>query len=313
MVPREAQQSDTQPEQTRCPACHHAGMSVFIEIEGLPAHCNLLWSSRKAAMEAKRGEIRLGFCHACGMVYNLSFDPGLMRYTQRYENSLEFSPKFQQYARELAARLIGGCDLRGKDIIEIGCGKGQFLSLLCQLGHNRGIGFDPSYEGETEKEADGGRTTFIRDFYSEAYAGYTADLICCRHTLEHIHRPHQFLSEIRRAIGNRKETMVFFEVPDALFTLRDLGIWDIIYEHCSYFSAPLADADFRGNRFHRPAGVPGVRRPVPLLGGFPRRCPAPRWHEASRGVGTDVEPCLGLRGEVPEPGGNVERESQSLV
>jgi len=29
---------------------------------------------------------------------------------------------------------------------------------------------------------------------------------------------------------------VFFEVPNVLFTLRDLGIWDLIYEHCSYFS-----------------------------------------------------------------------------
>jgi hypothetical protein len=25
-------------------------------------------------------------------------------------------------------------------------------------------------------------------------------------------------------------------VPNVLYTLRDLGIWDIIYEHCSYFS-----------------------------------------------------------------------------
>jgi hypothetical protein len=32
------------------------------------------------------------------------------------------------------------------------------------------------------------------------------------------------------------ETIVFFEVPNVLYTLRDMGIWDIIYEHCSYFS-----------------------------------------------------------------------------
>jgi hypothetical protein len=25
-------------------------------------------------------------------------------------------------------------------------------------------------------------------------------------------------------------------VPNVLFTLRDLGIWDLIYEHCSYFT-----------------------------------------------------------------------------
>jgi FlaA1/EpsC-like NDP-sugar epimerase len=30
--------------------------------------------------------------------------------------------------------------------------------------------------------------------------------------------------------------VLFFEVPNALFTLERLGIWDIIYEHCSYFT-----------------------------------------------------------------------------
>jgi hypothetical protein len=31
-------------------------------------------------------------------------------------------------------------------------------------------------------------------------------------------------------------TVVFFEVPNAKFTFGDMGIWDLIYEHCSYFS-----------------------------------------------------------------------------
>jgi hypothetical protein len=30
--------------------------------------------------------------------------------------------------------------------------------------------------------------------------------------------------------------VIFFEVPNATYTLRDLGIWDLIYEHCGYFS-----------------------------------------------------------------------------
>jgi hypothetical protein len=30
--------------------------------------------------------------------------------------------------------------------------------------------------------------------------------------------------------------VLFFEVPNVLYTLRDLGIWDLIYEHRSYFS-----------------------------------------------------------------------------
>lgn len=29
---------------------------------------------------------------------------------------------------------------------------------------------------------------------------------------------------------------VYFEVPNVRFTLQDLAVWDIIYEHCAYFS-----------------------------------------------------------------------------
>jgi len=159
-----------------------------------------------------------------------------MEYTQDYENSLHFSPRFQGYAESLAARLIERYDLHGKDIIEIGCGKGDFLRLLCELGDNRGIGFDPSYVPEPTGQAIAERVTFIQDFYSAHYADYKADFICGRHVLEHIHFPCGFLTSVRHSIGDRLEVVVVFEVPNVLFTLRDLGIWDLIYEHCSYFS-----------------------------------------------------------------------------
>jgi len=45
------------------------------------------------------------------------------------------------------------------------------------------------------------------------------------------------VDNIRLAIGNRTNAVVYFEVPNALWTLQDLGIWDLIFEHCSYFSA----------------------------------------------------------------------------
>jgi hypothetical protein len=43
--------------------------------------------------------------------------------------------------------------------------------------------------------------------------------------------------------------VVFFEVPNVLYTLRDLGIWDLIYEHCSYFSPPSLSHLFRASGF----------------------------------------------------------------
>jgi hypothetical protein len=54
--------------------------------------------------------------------------------------------------------------------------------------------------------------------------------------LEHLAQPRAFLQMVRQALGTRRNTVVFFEVPNGLCTLRDLAIWDIIYEHCAYFS-----------------------------------------------------------------------------
>ncbi|MCI0696558.1 class I SAM-dependent methyltransferase [candidate division KSB1 bacterium] len=224
------------PPTKRCPVCASTRVEVFFELLEVPALCNLLWRSRKAARQCPRGDIKLAFCHACSFISNVAFDPTRLEYTQAYENSLHFSPLFQNYARSLAARLVERYNLRDRDIIEIGCGQGDFLSLLCALGNNRGVGFDPSYAGPTESPQATPRVKFIQDFYSERYAGYHGDFICCRHTLEHIQNPATILNTLRRAIGDRLNTVVFFEVPNALHTFRCRAIWDIIYEHCSYFA-----------------------------------------------------------------------------
>ncbi|HZW03213.1 MAG TPA: class I SAM-dependent methyltransferase, partial [Anaerolineaceae bacterium] len=156
-----------------------------------------------------------------------------MAYTEQYENSLHFSPRFQDYAHSLAASLIDRYDLREKDVVEIGSGQGDFLALLCALGGNRGTGFDPSYTGPAQ--AAGLPLRFVKDFYSERYADTAADLIVSRHTLEHIDRPRELVAMLRRSLDGRP-AVVFFEVPNALFTLRGLSIWDLIYEHVSYFT-----------------------------------------------------------------------------
>ena len=220
-----------------CPVCGAKDVLTVAEIEQMPVHCNLLWTTHAEAMRAPKGDIRLEFCRNCTHVFNSVFDPTLMMYAQSYENSLHFSPHFQSYVSALAAHLIDQYDLRSKHIVEIGCGQGEFLRLLCDRTANQGIGFDPSYTPDQAAEENDQRVTFVRDFFSERYADKAADLICCRHVLEHIHAPRQFLLTVRRAIGERCDTVVYFEVPNALFMLRDLSIWDIIYEHCSYFNA----------------------------------------------------------------------------
>lgn len=218
-----------------CPVCGSGNVQIFFAMTNIPVHCNVLLATASEALNVPRGNMQLGSCTACGHLYNYAFTPNLMSYTQAYENSLDFSPRFQRYAEELATGLIGRYSLHGKTIIEIGCGKGDFLKLMCDLGENRGIGFDESYQPDLKNERE--RFTVIQDFYSEKYSHYNADFVCCRHVLEHINSPRDFISNIRKSVGRRMDCALYFEVPNALYTLKELGIWDLIYEHCSYFTA----------------------------------------------------------------------------
>lgn len=213
----------------------------------MPVHVGVLWESSDAARASKRGDVALAFCGSCGFVGNRAFDPSRVDYSLRYDNALHFSPTFRDYERDTAERLVERYDIRGRRVAEIGCGSGHFLSLICELGANRGIGFDPSYEPGAEKLGTGVR--ILREYYAEDHAEHEADLVCCRHVLEHIPTPRDFLDMVRRSLESNRDAVVYFEVPNAYLVFRDLSIWDVIYEHCNYFAAPTLDALFRASGF----------------------------------------------------------------
>lgn len=224
--------------QKKCPICAHPEMTGFFKIESAPVFCNVLWNTRDEALSTRRAPIHLAYCHNCGLMYNVYFDPKLTKYSSDYENSLHFSPLFQKYAEDTANRLIQQYQLRNKDIIGIGCGHGDFLAMLQRLGDNRVLGFDPGYTPE-KAEANPGDSTVkvIPQAYSTIHTSHPVDFICCRHVLEHINSPADFLRSIRCTICQQFDCVVYFEVPNALYTIKDMGIWDIIYEHCSYFTS----------------------------------------------------------------------------
>jgi len=228
-----------------CPDCGAQGTEIFYELKEVPVHSVLLMPDRQTALSYPKGDIALAFCRHCGSISNAAFDPMVHEYSSRYEETQGFSPTFNAFARRQALSLIERYDLHGKDIIEIGCGKGEFLTLLCELGDNRGIGFDPAYVNERDHSAVRDRITFIQDFYSEKYADCRGDFVCCKMTLEHIQNTAAFVEMVRRSMGPRPETVVFFQVPDAVRILRENAFWDIYYEHCSYFSIGTLGRLFR--------------------------------------------------------------------
>ncbi|MEM6611712.1 MAG: SAM-dependent methyltransferase, partial [Cyanobacteria bacterium P01_C01_bin.72] len=175
----------TKKVQHSCPNCGHDELRVFYEVRDVPVHSCLMMSEQSQAIDFPSGDVVLGFCDHCGFITNTEFDAKWSAYAPNYEDQQSYSPTFNKFSLKLANHLIDKYDLHNKDIIEIGCSKGDFLLLLCELGNNRGVGIDPSVvPGRVESEA-ADRVTFIQDYYSEKHAEYVGDFICCRHTLEH--------------------------------------------------------------------------------------------------------------------------------
>jgi len=219
---------------TACPNCRHSDFEDFFEIRNAPVHSLVTIKNREEALEIPRKDITLAFCNHCGFIFNSSFDTSLDFYTQGYEDQQGFSPTFVKFLTGVTQKFIDRYDIKNKEVIEIGCGKGDFINLISELGNNRGIGIDPAWvPGRTRENS---KVRFIKEFYSEKHGDLDADCICCRHTLEHIHDTYGFMETIRKSTRENEKVVLFFEVPSIVRILQIQAFWDIFYEHCTYMS-----------------------------------------------------------------------------
>ena len=264
-----------------CPACGAHELTAFFEEGHVPTNSCLLLDDPGEASNFPRGDLKIAFCDACGFVTNTAFTPGQAEYSQRYEETQGFSPRFMEFAQELAERWVADYDLADKTVLEIGCGKGEFLIEMARAGAGRCIGIDPGVHAERwADDPIGSKIEWIADFYDERYSDLDADVVICRHTLEHIPDVADFMSTIRRAIGDRPDTVVLFELPDVKRVLDEVAFWDVYYEHCSYFSLGSLARLFRRTGFEvvelgleyddqylligaRPSTVPAAGDPLP--------------------------------------------------
>ena len=190
-------------------------------IENIPVLQNTVFDSFDAAVKSPLGDVVLVQDLKTGLIFNSNYDSEKINYNGDYQNEQAFSSFFKDHLEEVVnifdRHLING------SLVEIGCGKGYFLSHLSALGYEI-VGIDPAYQGSN--------SAIIKKKFQSGLA-LAADGVILRHVLEHIPMPLDFLSLV--AQESRQNGLIYIEVPCFDWICQNRAWFDIYYEHVNYF------------------------------------------------------------------------------
>jgi 2-polyprenyl-3-methyl-5-hydroxy-6-metoxy-1,4-benzoquinol methylase len=147
-----------------------------------------------------------------------------MEYGQQYDNSQTFSKYFESYLSELVNILVTNHGVKNCNIVEVGCGKGLFLRKLIANKDWNNFSFDPTYVGP--EEDFNGRLKFQKTFFDKTSNISKIDIVICRHIIEHISNPVDFLKSIKDTFPNNSKIKFSFETPTIKWILRNKVFWD---------------------------------------------------------------------------------------
>lgn len=234
---------------THCQCCGSEDLRGFYALPKVPVHSCLMVKSREDALAFPSGRLDLAVCQSCGFIQNRAYDAKLQSYSPEYEETQGFSPTFRAFQTKLCTDQVARYGLGDKLVLEIGCGKGEFLTELCEISGGRGIGIDPGYRPERNTSEAADRIEFRNEFYAPEHSSLRADYIACRHTLEHIGDVDSFMQTVVRSVEGRDDALLMFELPGTERILEERAFWDLYYEHCSYFTLGSLARLFRRHGF----------------------------------------------------------------
>ncbi len=218
-----------------CPVCRSGRTRLFFQQLDVPCQDGMIWPTRQAAIDATRGDIELTYCADCAHIFNRRFDPSKLVLDAGYNISLHHSPTYRKFIDDLTSGLVDRHDLHGKTVLEIGCGKADFLRGITIPYGNRGIGFDPTFVDDNLTDDERRSIAVHRRFYTAADQGHVADFVTFRSMLQYVTKPREFLDSFRGSVA-KPHGIIYAEVPNSAHTFEQLCIWNIVYEHGCFYS-----------------------------------------------------------------------------
>jgi hypothetical protein len=154
---------------------------------------------------------------------NSTYEEELTVYDNTYQNNQSHSLAFKRHLSEVYSIFKKQFNINSK-IVDVGCGKGDFVNLLNSESYFDAIGFDTTYEGDSER---------IHKRYLNDNDKINANVIVLRHVLEYVPSPHTFLELLYKIFGN---VDIYIEQPNFDYTVNEQVFTDITYERVNYFT-----------------------------------------------------------------------------
>lgn len=237
---------------TDCPACRGRIVESLYSPGPMPLMALNLSKSREGAKNSPLYPMNFYMCYSCGHVFNSDFEYAKLPYEDDSNLMYNQGTGWQIHLEQIASLLRGGNREPGKTIIDIGAGDGGFLDILSQQYMNEGTGarciaFEPGIDSEICRTH--GLEVYADYFIPQRDMGkFKPDILVCRHVLEHLQAPRDFVAEIaHHANKNQVFPILLAEVPCITKALDTYRITDFLYEHVSNFTQCSLRVMFEGS------------------------------------------------------------------
>lgn len=235
--------SNTSPI-NKCRVCGHEFFKEpLLRYENMPGAAQFL--PEASALENDKGvALEVCQCSGCGLV-QLSNEP--VPYYREVIRAAAFSKEMKDFRMKQFDSFIQKHSLQGKKIIEIGCGHGEYLSLMQQAG---AVAYGLEYSAEAVVQCIGNGLKVSKGFIQDStdrLSDAPFDAFFILNFLEHLPDPNSTLRGIYNNLTD--DAIGFVEVPNFDMILRNKLFSEFIGDHLLYFTRETLIATLGLNGF----------------------------------------------------------------
>ena len=177
-------------------------------------------------------DLNLFQCSSCGLV-QLSEKP--VSYYKEVIRASSFSDEMKKFRGEQFLSWVDKYNLKGKSILEVGCGRGEYLSILKQTEVSLAHGIE--YSKESVSSCINSELSVTKGFFGDenfVLPKQKYDGFICLNFIEHWPNPNKVLAHLKKNLS--EDAIGIIEVPNFDMILKQGLYSEFISDHLFYFT-----------------------------------------------------------------------------